>query len=73
MKVTSMVKQSPGARIIRYFIGIVDELKKVVWLSRREVIYLTALVLLVAGLAGAVLGALDYGFTALIDKLILGR
>ncbi|MDD5126510.1 MAG: preprotein translocase subunit SecE [Dehalococcoidales bacterium] len=73
MKVNSAVRHSPGARLIRYFIGIVDELKKVVWLSRREVIYLTTLVLLVAGIAGLVLGALDYGFTALIDKLILGR
>ncbi|MDD4860385.1 MAG: preprotein translocase subunit SecE [Dehalococcoidales bacterium] len=62
-----------GLRLIRYFADIITELKKVVWLSRREVIYLTALVLLVAGIAGAVLGALDYGFTALIDKLILGR
>ncbi len=56
------------------FIGeTVAELKKVVWLSRREVTYLTALVLFVAATAGLVLGAIDYGFARLIDQLFLGR
>ena len=55
------------------FIGdIIAELKKVSWLSRREAIYLTGLVLLVSITVGAVLGALDYGFSQLIDKLFLG-
>ena len=50
----------------------IAELKKVVWLSRREAIYLTVLVLIVAIAAGVVLGAVDYGFTQLVDKLFLG-
>ncbi len=55
------------------FIGeIIAELKKVVWLTRREVIYLTTLVLIVAIATGLALGAIDYGFTQLIDKLFLG-
>ncbi len=55
------------------FIGdIIAELKKVVWLTRREAIYLTTLVLIVAAAMGILLGALDYGFTQLIDKLFLG-
>jgi len=55
------------------FIGeIIAELKKVVWLTRREAIYLTTLVLIVAIAMGILLGALDYGFTQLIDKLFLG-
>ena len=55
------------------FIGdIIAELKKVVWLTRREAIYLTALVLIVAAAAGVVLGALDYGFSELVNKLFLG-
>ena len=62
-----------GSRLIRYFGDIIGELKKVVWLTRREVTYLTALVLIVAGIAGVFLGALDYGFTALIDKVFLGK
>jgi len=62
-----------GLRLIRYFGDIIGELKKVVWLTRREAAYLTFLVLIVAGTAGAVLGSLDYGFTALIDKIFLGK
>lgn len=52
---------------------IIAELRKVVWLTRREVAYLTVLVLIVAIIAGLILGAIDYGFTALVDKLLIGR
>ena len=56
------------------FIGeTIAELRKVVWLSRREVVYLSALVLIVSVAAGLVLGALDYGFTGLVEKVFLRR
>lgn len=56
------------------FIGeTIGELRKVVWLSRREVIYLSTLVLIVSVAAGLILGALDYGFTGLVEKIFLGR
>jgi len=56
------------------FIGeTIAELKKVVWLTRREVAYLTFLVLIVAIIVGLVLGAFDYGFTRLVDEFFLGR
>ena len=56
------------------FVGeTISELKKVVWLTRRELLYLTVLVLIVAGVAGLILGVLDYGFTRLVDGLFLGR
>jgi preprotein translocase subunit SecE len=56
------------------FIGeIIAELKKVVWLSRREVAYLTFLVLVVTIAVGIILGATDYGFTNLVNKVFLGR
>ena len=55
------------------FIGeIIAELKKVVWLTRREAVYLTVLVLIVSITVGIVLGAIDYGFTNLVNKLFLG-
>lgn len=55
------------------FIGdIIAELKKVVWLSRREAAYLTAMVLIVAVSVGIILGALDYGFSFIVDKLFIG-
>jgi preprotein translocase subunit SecE len=60
-------------RLFHYIGEIINELKKVVWLSRREAAYLTVLVLIVSISAGIVLGALDYGFTDLVDKILLGK
>ncbi len=57
----------------RFISETIAELKKVVWLTRREAAYLTALVLIVAIAVGLVLGAIDYGFTNLVDKLFIGR
>ncbi len=62
-----------GNRFTRFFGGIWAELKKVVWLNRREAAYLTMLVILVAVIVGVVLGAFDYGFSTAIDKLLLGK
>jgi preprotein translocase subunit SecE len=58
--------------IFSYIGGIVAELRKVVWLTRQEATYLTALVLVVAITVGAILGALDFGFSQIVDKLFLG-
>jgi preprotein translocase subunit SecE len=56
------------------FIGeTIAELRKVVWLSRREVLYLSTLVLIVSLAAGIFLGAVDYGFTGLVENVFLGR
>jgi len=55
------------------FIGeIIAELKKVVWLSRREAAYLTALVLLVSITMGIVMGVLDFSFTKLVNDIFIG-
>jgi len=62
-----------GLKVFNYIGEIINELKKVVWLTRREATYLTVLVLIVSISAGIVLGALDYGFTDLIDKVFLGK
>jgi preprotein translocase SecE subunit len=61
-----------GFKLVTYIGEIINELKKVVWLSRREVTYLTILVLVVTVIAGIVLGALDFGFTELVNKLFVG-
>jgi len=50
----------------------IAELKKVVWLTRREVAYLTTLVLIVAITVGLILGIIDYGFTKLVNDVFLG-
>ncbi len=55
------------------FIGeTIAELKKVVWLTKREAAYLTFLVLVVAITVGLILGAFDYGFSRLVDNFFLG-
>jgi len=59
-----------GARF-RLIGDIISELKKVTWLKPREVRYLTVLVLVVAIVAGIILGLLDLGFTNLVDRLLL--
>jgi preprotein translocase SecE subunit len=70
---TNAVAKPAGNRFTRFFFGILGELRKVVWLTRREAAYLTMLVLIVAIAAAVVLGAFDYGFSTAIDKLILGK
>lgn len=60
-----------GNRFTRFFSGIWSELKKVVWLSRREAAYLTFLVLIVTIVVGVILGAFDYGFSTAV-RLLLG-
>ncbi len=66
-----VVAKKKGFRLFNYFAEIFNELKKVVWLSRREIVYLTGLVLIVTIITGIVLGVLDYGFTQLVDKVFL--
>ena len=48
----------------------VDELKKVVWPTRREVIRLTFVVIIISLVVGIFLGALDFVFTKLLELLI---
>ncbi len=62
-----------GFRLFTYIGEIINELRKVVWLTKREAAYLTVLVLIVTICAGIFLGALDYGFTELVDKVFMGR
>jgi preprotein translocase subunit SecE len=68
---TQSVAKRSGPKF-RFFSDTIAELKKVVWLTRREATYLTALVLVVAVTVGLVLGAIDYGFTTLVNKLFIG-
>ena len=68
---TVTAKQS-GSKF-RFFGETINELRKVVWLTRREAIYLTTLVLIVAIATGLVLGAIDFGFSSLVDELLLGK
>ena len=68
---TVRTAKQDGARFKR-FGEVIAELKKVVWLSRREVAYLTWIVLVVTAIFGAILGGLDFGFAEAVSKLLLG-
>jgi len=57
----------------KIFGEVIAELKKVVWLSRREAVYLTILVLIISVIAGLALGGLDIGFANFAGKVFLGR
>ncbi len=56
----------------RFISETIAELKKVVWLTRREVTYLTVIVLIVAITVGLILGIIDYGFTKLVNDVFIG-
>lgn len=47
-----------------------DELSKVKWPTRNEIIRLTGVVIIISAIVGIFLGGLDLFFTALIQKLI---
>ena len=51
---------------------IVGEMRKVVWPTRREILRLTTMVLIVCIAVGLLLGAIDYGFAELVAKVFLG-
>ena len=51
---------------------IYDELRKVVWPTRRETIRLTLMVIAVCVVVGIILGVLDYAFSELVVKVFLG-
>lgn len=51
--------------------NVIAELKKVVWPTRREAIHLTTLVVIVAIVVGLLLGAIDLGFSRLVNEVLL--
>jgi len=56
-----------------FFGQAIGELKKAHWPTRQETVRLSLLVLAVCVVAGACLGALDFGFTELFTNVFLGR
>jgi preprotein translocase SecE subunit len=66
------VPQKKQFFLFRHISGVINELKKVVWLKwPQEVLYLSGMVLLVTIIFAAVLGTLDFGFSELIGKLFM--
>ena len=55
----------------RAVIGIIDELRKVVWPSRHETANLTVVVLVVSIAIGIFLGAIDFGLNRVVEETLL--
>lgn len=58
---------------VNFFREVRDELKKVVWPSREEVIRLTGVVILVSLFVGVYLGTADFILTKLVEIVILRK
>ena len=55
---------------LRYLSSSKEELKKVAWPSRQETVKKTVLVIIISLLVAVYLGALDYIFTMLLEKIV---
>jgi preprotein translocase subunit SecE len=55
---------------INFFKEVKDELKKVVWPSRNEVVRLTSIVIIVSVGVGLFLGLMDYIFQNLLGIIV---
>lgn len=58
---------SPG----KYFKEVIDELHRVTWPTRQQTIEMTVLVVGVSIIIGVYIGALDYGFSKLLEEVLL--
>ena len=66
--------QSAGRRLLRwqFLTDTYAELRRVTWPTREEAIRLTGIVIAVSLAVGALLGAIDFVFTILVNRLFLG-
>ena len=58
-------------KLVRYFYEAKEELGKVAWPSRRETVRSTLTVIGVSLGVAVFLGALDFGFNTMLEKLIV--
>lgn len=63
--------------VVNQVISFVKEAKaewsKVVWPGRQEAIRLTVSVIIISVIVGALVGGLDFVFTNLMNKILIGR
>ena len=63
--------KAPGKPRFKFVGDTISELRKVVWPTRQDAVYLTTLVLVVTVVAAVALGAIDYGFSRLMDVILV--
>jgi preprotein translocase subunit SecE len=56
--------------VLTYFSQVKSELSKVVWPSREEVVKLTALIIIISVVVGAYVGALDFVFIKILERIV---
>ena len=69
-KVAAPTQQKKG-RLKRYIGEVIAELKKAVWPTRQEALRLSIMVLVICLAIGLILGAIDFGFTNLLEKVFI--
>lgn len=57
-------------KIIQYIKGSKDELKKVVWPSRKQLVNHTVMVIAISLAVAMFLGIIDFGLTKLLETII---
>lgn len=57
-------------KLTAYFRSVREELSKVIWPKRSEVIKLTATVVIISAVVSLYLGALDYTFARALELLL---
>ncbi|MBE0414976.1 MAG: preprotein translocase subunit SecE [Dehalococcoidia bacterium] len=72
MRREAVTGRSVISRLRGYIGEIISELRKVVWPTREETRRLTLMVIAIALAVGLFLGAIDLGFTRLVNLLLGG-
>jgi preprotein translocase subunit SecE len=67
-----LIRRGAGNRggVIRFFAEAFGELRKCVWPTREEVVRLTGIVIVIAGIIGFALGVLDFIFTQTLTQFL---
>jgi len=61
---------NPISKVINYITEVRFELKQVTWPKRHDVVKSTLIVFIFSGIVAFYLGALDFGFTKLLEYLV---
>ena len=65
-----MIQFIPVKALISYFQEVRQELSKVVWPKKDEVVRLTLVIFIISGVIGAYVGGLDFAFTKLLEVFL---
>lgn len=65
-----ITKRLSQFKLVSYLTEVQDELRKVIWPTKRQTIQMTIVVIVVSALVGSFLGGLDFVFTKITEFLI---